>query len=716
MIALVLSFFLVGEKSVELRYTEVAPYLDGVIEDVWLQADSAYDFTQYQPSDGLPASEPTIAYFLADDENLYIAFKCYTPGRKPYASFKGLEDHIWFYFDTFNSKSRAYMFAVCLSGHYDDGLMLENGKIQDNSWDYVWFFHIGEYKDGYIIEVRIPFKSIRYKKDLNEWGLQIRRWHIKDHAVTHWTDVRQKDDLQISQFGTLTNVQPKAQGYYVELYPECFLRYDECGDSTDWTPNLSFNFKWDPTSQMTLNGTINPDFAHIESDPYTFNLSRYPVRLEERRPFFVEGHDVFRMSHLGMDFFNSLDIFYSRRVGEALPQPWVGSIPILGGLKLINKSRDWNFGILGAYTGEFNDTIYVDDVPTSITQIPDRGFAVARVNRAILGNSDIGMMFSGTMVDRDDYNYALGVDGALRSGPSQLILQSAISDKNGTRGWAVSSGGIHRSSNFIAVGSFIKVDSSFYVDDMGYVPWQGVTDLYLAAGPARYPETGPLLRMYLEPGIILTKYPESDEWSKLATLFFEPNFRNMWGFNIWGQMGQMYEADTNYFYRGIETSVWSGLRETMNLYFGFDYSHRYNYYRSEIYNQPWIADQLWIWHWMSFVPISQLSLITYGDFIMEWAPNGELHAITPIWTPRIEYRINADMDIALYSEFVFLTEDGDLSTAEVYSNRIGFLFSWNFMPKSWLYVAFNDLRRDEGEGLELTERIGALKVKYLIYF
>jgi hypothetical protein len=705
MVALVLSLFLISNKSVELRYTEVAPQLDGILEDLWHQADSAYGFTQYQPTDGVPASEPTVAYFLADDENLYIAFKCYTPGRRPYSSFKGLEDHIWFYFDTFNSKSRAYMFAVCLSGHYDDGLMLENGKVQDTSWDYVWFFHIGEYKDGYIIEVRIPFKSIRYKKDLHEWGLQIRRWHIKDYAVTHWTDVRQEDGLQISNFGTLTNVQPKTQGYYVELYPEGFLRYDQKGDSTDWTPSLSFNFKWDPTSQMTLNGTINPDFAQIESDPYTFNLSRYPVRLSELRPFFVEGHDVFRMASIGMDFFNSLDFFYSRTIGKPLPYPFVGSVPILGGLKLINKSTDWNFGVLGAYTDEYHDTM-----PGDTLDIPRRGFAVARVNRSILNNSDIGMMFSSTMVDRDDYNYAVGLDGALRSGPSQLVIQSAVSDKNGKRGWAVSSGGVHRSSNFIAVGSFISVDDSFDVWDMGYVPWQGVTDLYLAAGPARYPETGPLLRMYIEPGVILTKYPESDQWSRIATLYFEPNFRNLWGFNIWGQAGQMYEQDTSYTYRGIEAAIWSGLRENINLHFGFDYAHQYNYYRS------WIASQLWIWHWMSFVPFSQLSLITYGDFVMEWDPYGELHAITPIWTPRIEYQINADMDVSLYSEFVFATEAGDLSTAEIYSNRIGFLFSWNFLPKSWLYVAFNDLRRDEGEGLEPVERIGAVKVKYLIYF
>ncbi len=710
-LALMFCLLLQGEKSVELRHTDQAPKLDGIIEDIWLQADSAYDFWQYRPTDGVPANERTVAYFLADDENLYIAFKCYTPGRKPYSSFKGLEDHIWFYLDTFNSKSRAYMFAICLSGHYDDGLMLENGKVQDTSWDYVWFFHIGEYKDGYVIEVRIPFKSIRYKKGLTEWGMQLRRWHIKDYAVSHWTDVRQEDGLQISQCGKLTNVHPKAQGYYIELYPEGFLRYDERGDSTDWTPSLSFNFKWDPTSQMTLNATVNPDFAHIESDPYTFNLSRYPVRLEERRPFFVEGHDVFRMSHLGLDFFNSLDFFYSRRVGKPLPYPFSGSVPILGGLKLINKSSDWNFGVLGAYTDEYHDTI-----PGDTLDIPRRGFGVARLNRAILGNSDIGMMFSGTMVDREDYNYALGLDGALRSGPSQLILQSAVSDKNGKRGWAVSSGGIHRSSNFIAVGSFVAVDDSFDVWDMGYVPWTGVTDLYLAAGPARYPETGPLLRLYVEPGLVLTKYPESGEWSKFVSLFIEPNFRNMWGFNVYGQAGEMYEADTNYFYRSIETTVWSGLRPSYNLYFGFDYSHRYNYYRSALYGQNWIGNQLWIWHWMSFVPISQLSLITYGDFVMEWNPDGELHAITPIWTPRIEYQINADMDISLYSEFVFETEEARLSTAEISSNRIGFLFSWNFSPKSWFYIALNDLRVNTGQRLELTERIAAVKAKYLLYF
>lgn len=692
---LLLCLIITSEKVVELHYTEVAPHIDGSIEEVWQQADSAYDFMQYQPNDGVPTNEPTVAYFLADDENLYIAIRCYTPGREPVASFKGLEDHIWIYLDTFKSKNKAYMFAVCLSGHYDDGMMLEDGRVQDMSWDYVWFFGVKKYDERYEIEMRIPFKSIRYKKGLDEWGLNIRRWHIKDYAVSNWITFLQQEGMQISKFGTLKNVYPKSKGYYIELFPEGFFRYDQIGDSTDYTPSLSFNFKWDPTSQMTLNGTINPDFAHIESDPYTFNLSRYPIRLEERRPFFIEGNEVFRMSHLGLPFFSSLDVFYTRRVGKPLPEG--GSVPILGGLKLINKERDWNFGVLGAYTD-------------SVDEEPNRGFAVARVNRSVFENSEIGMLFSSTATSRDDYNYAIGLDGAYRSGPSQFILQSAISDKNEKRGWAVSSGGVYRSSNFIAVGSVISVDDSFDVWDMGYVPWQGMTDLYVAAGPARYPETGPILRWYLEPGIVLTKYPESDNWSKFGSVFFESQFRNLWGFNIYAEAGQQYEADTNYFYRSIETAVWSGLRPSMNLHFGFNYAHCYNYWRG------WIASQLWIWHWMSFVPTSRLSLITYGDFVIEWNPEGHIGAITPIWTPRIEYKISHNIDLSLYSEFVFVTEEGKLRTAEIASNRIGFLFAWNFMPKSWFYVALNDYRVNSGDRLELQERIAAIKVKYLIYF
>jgi hypothetical protein len=684
-----------GEKQVELRYTDEPPKIDGYLEDIWDKADFAYDFIQYRPEEGIPASEPTVVYLLSDDNNLYVGFRCYTVDRKPFASFKGLEDHIFFYLDPFNSKTIAYVFSVCASGHFDDGLLLEDGKILDFSWDYVWFYGVKCYEDRFEIEIRIPYKSIRYKKGLTEWGINFRRWHVKNYECSHWTEVLQKEGMQISKFGTLTNVHPKAKGYHVEFYPEAFFRYDRIVDSTDYTPSLTFNFKWDVTSQATVNSTINPDFAHIEADPYQFNLSRYPVYLEERRPFFLEGGEVFRMSSLGQGYFQPLLTFYSRRIGKPLEDG--GSLPILAGLKFINKEKNWNIGMLSAVTDQTDDEDY-------------RGFGVARIRRAILEKSEIGLLFSGSATSKDDYNYSIGFDGAYRSGPSQFILQTAMSDKNKKRGWAVSSGGIFRTGNFNGAMSLLAVDDSFDVWDIGYVPWQGRAELYMAAGPAGYPKSGPILRYFINPGFILAKDPDSDRWSKLTSLYNETHFRNLWGFALYLEAGKHFEVDTNFDGYEIDLSIWSGLRTHMNLNFGFNYSRRYNY------RQYWIGNQFWLWHWMSFMPVSRISLITSSDFIIEYNPDGDIADITPIWTPRIEYKLRHNIDVSLYSEFVFNTEQGELNTAEIFSNRIGFLFSWNFSPKSWFYVAFNDYREDTGTGLELQERIGAVKVKYLVYF
>ena len=123
----------------------------------------------------------------------------------------------------------------------------------------------------------------------------------------------------VSRWGTLRGLDPKSTGYYFELYPEGFVRYDKYrGESGRVRPRLSLNFKWDLTPQMTLNATAYPDFAQIESDPFSLNLSRYPTYLSERRPFFLEGNEIFRMSDFGegRGFFRPLNIFYSRRTGS----------------------------------------------------------------------------------------------------------------------------------------------------------------------------------------------------------------------------------------------------------------------------------------------------------------------------------------------------------------------------------------------------------------
>jgi len=687
---------LVNEKVVEVRHVDISPKIDGVIENIWSSADSAFGFVQLQPDEGEPAQEPTVVYILTDDANLYFAFRCYTPGRKPFVSFKGYEDHMYLYLDSFGNKTTAYFFGFCASGYKEEGMLLENGKIMDQSWDGVWFFgvHIGD--TLYEMEVMIPFRTIRYKKGLEEWGLDFFRYSVKNDEISYWTAVNQRDGLQVSEFGKLQGVVPKVMGYHIELYPEGYFRYDQTVDAEQYKPSASFNFKWDLTPQTTANATIYPDFAHIESDPYRLNLTRYPIRLDERRPFFVEGSDVLRMSSLGRYFFQPLEIFYSRRIGKPLTAG--GSVPVLGGLKIINKTKGWNWGLISAVT----DTT----IETS-----RQAFCVVRSSHSVFENSEIGVLFSSTASDRDNYNYAAGIDAVYRLGSSQFILQSAMSDRNAKRGWAISSGGLYNANAYEIRAGALAVDDSFDVWDIGYVPWSGLRSIYLSAGPRWLYKKSTLRSLYIGPGISLTKETGVSDWSKIVIVSIEPRLRNRLGGYFNASAGQKNEANTTYFYRSIELGSWSGYRQKYDLGFGANQSFCFNY------RQNWLANQLSTWLWLAVFPVSSLSIRLSADMVYEWNPEGDITAITPYITPRVEYKFTADIEAALYSQLVFTAVTGDLESAEIYSNRIGFLFSWNFRPKSWFYIAFNDYREQNTEGsLILQNRVGAIKAKYLIYF
>jgi hypothetical protein len=321
------------------------------------------------------------------------------------------------------------------------------------------------------------------------------------------------------------------------------------------------------------------------------------------------------------------------------------------------------------------------------------------------------MLFSGAATDKDNYNYAIGIDGAYRHGSSQFILQSALSDRNGKRGWAFSSGGLYNGKTYEIMGSVLAVDDSFDVWDVGYVPWAGLRRAYLCGGPRWYYKSGSVRKLFIGAGGAVIREPGSDEWSKIATILVELRFRNRWGCDVNIELGEKSEVDTTYFYRGVNVAAWSSYQKMYNTSFGCNYAYCYNY------RQDWLADQLSSWIWFAYFPISPLSLSSSIDLVFEWNSAGDIAAITPYVTPRIEYKFNANMEVALYSELVFETDVDNLNDVEINSNRIGFLFSWNFRPKSWLYIAFNDCRVQDEEGrLQLQNRIGAIKVKYLLYF
>jgi hypothetical protein len=685
-----------NEKSMEVRFTPSSPAIDGYIEDIWSVADSACDFVQNMPYENKEPSEKTVVFILQDKANLYVAFRCYTDSIKPVGNFATYEDHVSLYIDTFNDKTKAYAFKVNISNTFIDGKYLDDGRSTDPSWEGVWYHAVKTYDDRYEIEMKIPFKSIRYKKGISEWGINLKRYITKVNEFDYWMPVSQKEGFRISKFGKLTGINPKSAGYYFELYPEGFARYDQFREEDDEKKlSGSLNLKWDVTSQTTINATTYPDFAHIESDPFTLNLSRYPTYLAERRPFFIEGSDIFRMSNFeSSGFFSPLEIFYSRKIGKAL---YYDIIPIIAGLKATHKTKKWNFGVLGAYT---------DPLDTE----RERSFGVVRTQHQVFENSDIGMLVSGTMADRDNDNYAIGIDGTYRKGPNQLIIQSAFSDKNKKQGYAISSGfrGFMRSLYISA--SARAIQDSFDVSEMGYVPWIDTEVYALSIEPFKYYKTGFLRSLYYGPGIIIYRDPFTDRYGKTITFSISPNFRNDLGLSVYGAVGRSYEANLDFLFRQANFYVWARVFN-QQWYAGLSYNYSYNYRRAMLAHQG--SNYLG----GGYNITSQVKLSFDANTWVEWDTLDAVIAVTSVVTPRMEYRINAAMTLSLFNEFVTETPKTELSNTELLSNRIGMLYSWNFRPKSWLYIALNDYQvADEQGTLHLQNRISAIKVKYLLYF
>lgn len=694
-----------SEKTVEVRYTEVAPHIDGVIEDVWFAADSVDDFVQHIPYDRTEPTERTVVYVLQDENNLYFAFRCHAEKHEPIACFTRDEDYVRVSIDPFGSQTTGYYFLVFASQLYWDGWVLDDGRSTDDTWEGVWYRGVKLYDDHVDFEIKIPFKSIRYKKGLNPWRIQFMRHIAHNRENDYWTEVPQGEGDLVSRWGFLEGINPQSTGYYFEFLPEIYVRHDrdEVLDSTKTKPSISLNFKWDVTPQTTVNATVYPDFAQIESDPFTLNLSRYPVYLDERRPFFIEGQDIFRMSDYGSDgieFFYPINMFYSRRIGKSLNGDVV---PIISGLKVTNKAEDWNIGALGAYTDEFTDTLLNIDEPR-------RWFGVFRAKRRVFANSDIGLLFSGTVLNRDDYNYAIGLEGVYRKGTDQIIVQGALSDKNEKKGWAFSSGYRGYIRNFFTRAAVEAVQDSFDVNDIGFVPWAGRKRLYLSSGPAMRIQKGFLRWLHIAPGIHVIQEPGDTNWSTLGGIEIYPAFRNNWSIGLNLYAGRYYEADTNYFRRGLDFWFLSQIMGN-NLNCGCSYNYGYNYRRG------FLAYQGSNWFFFGYSIIPAMSIVLSGNLWIEWDPTNTIIAMTPTVRPRLDIKFNANTSLAIFNEFIMQTPETNLSDTELQANRLGVLFSWNFLPKSWLYVALNDYREQDEQGtIQPVYRIGAVKVKYLFYF
>jgi hypothetical protein len=406
--------------------------IDGVLNEKAWQGPSAGDFIMSDPVDGGKPTERTDVWVAYDDANLYVAARLFDSDPGAIKKLLGRRDDVvdsdWFIFavDPYYDRRTGYLFAVNPAGSIEDST-LSNDVSEDNTWDGVWDWKARVDGDGWTVEMRIPFNQLRFpKKDEYIWGVDFRRVIKRKQEKGGFVWIPKEDIAGVSRFARLEGIRGIRPGRRLEIIPysvgQAQFKPAEPGNPFErghnYLGNAGFDLKAGLMSNLTLDATVNPDFGQVEVDPAVINLSAYETYYEEKRPFFIEGANLFNGFGRGGVYINANinwpnpTFFYSRRVGRA-PQgsPVHGGYArypdrssILGAVKLTGKlGAGWNLGIINALTAR--ESAEVDVLGTRFRDEvePFSYYGAFRAQKDIHeGQSGYGLLATGVVRDLKD--------------------------------------------------------------------------------------------------------------------------------------------------------------------------------------------------------------------------------------------------------------------------------------------------------------------------
>jgi hypothetical protein len=400
------------------------PVVDGRVDDaVWGDAEPFGAFIQQEPNEGEPATERTEVRFLLDRQNLYVAVVCFdsAPDRILVSQSRrdaplNDTDSIQILLDTFNDGQNAFVFGTNPFGIEYDGQVTAEGQGGAQrgegtgginlDWNADWTVRTQRTDRGWEAEFAIPLKTLRYNPgDERTWGVNVLRNVRRKNEQVFLSPVPRGYTLhRVSAAGKLNGLTlPARRDIRLLPYVAGSVNDDKTlrTGTVDRNGDVGLDFKWGVRAGLTLDATVNTDFAQVEADEQQINLTRFPLFFPEKRPFFLENAQLFQLGQA-----QNVDLFFSRRIGlSEAGQP----IDIVAGGRLSGKlGGGYNIGVLNMQTEvAINDRL-------GQTLAPANNFTVLRLQREV-GRSNFGAMFVGRqgVGDRapaDDYNRAYGLD------------------------------------------------------------------------------------------------------------------------------------------------------------------------------------------------------------------------------------------------------------------------------------------------------------------
>jgi hypothetical protein len=447
-------------KRITAVRTATPPVIDGLLnEPQWQSAPPATEFTQFDPYEGEAPTESTAVHILYDDRAVYIGVMCYD--SNPAGIVRQLTrrdrtseaDRFTVQVDSYQDNQTAFVFSANVSGVQSDGVLSQNGLVYDISWDAVWQVQTSVHADGWSVEFAIPYHALRFAERSGdyEWGINFRRYISRKRETVEWVMIPRSEMVAVSLWGKVTGISNIKPPIHLSVLPYVLGRTtiesatQSRSSRTDHHAAAGLDIKYGPSQNFTLDATINPDFGQVEVDQSVLNLTVFETRFPEKRPFFLEGAQLFTFGSAVDN--TSHPLFFSRRIGRrptlsgSVFPPAGGEIvknpqttTILGATKLTGRTESgFSLGVIAAGTGEENATLRDSTGREFTVRTESQGlYSILRMKQEAENNSYLGGI--ATLVARESSLPAIsgGIDWNVRTGDGTHAFDGFVAATHST--------------------------------------------------------------------------------------------------------------------------------------------------------------------------------------------------------------------------------------------------------------------------------------------
>ena len=472
-----------GSKALNAKHITETIVLDGELnENVWQTADKADRFWQYIPKDSIPANYATTVQIAYDETSLYVGIRAEAPDDNFVVTslkrdFRGTQnDNVTIMFDTFNDGTNAFGFGITPYGVRREFLVSSGGASREGynfTWDVKWKGESKIYDTYYTAEFAIPLTSLKFKEGATQWRIRPYRFNIQTNEYSTWIRLPQTQLMgNLAFMGDLVFEKPLGKSrtpLAIIPYTNGLAQKDFEADYADSRFLFGGDAKVAIGDGLNLDLTLNPDFSNVEVDDIFTNLTRFELRLPERRQFFIDNGDLF--ASFG-NFFNDARPFFSRRIGLARDSE--GNLiqnDIIAGVRLSGKlNENWRLGFLNIQTASDNENGIASNNNMMLALQKKVGkrsnIGAFLVNRETFGTDDF-------VTDNDKYNRVLGVDYNLASADNtwsgRYYVHKSINPGDSKGNISAEARTSYNKNNWVFLNDWTYVDQDFKAD-LGFVP------------------------------------------------------------------------------------------------------------------------------------------------------------------------------------------------------------------------------------------------------